>query len=102
MLALLLASHFALIGGLLWWCGAAIGLLLVLPLLAPLPGLLKGRPYTGAWASLLIVFYVAGLLAETYGLQQRHAIGGALTLIAMVDFVATLLFVRWAARERAA
>ena len=34
MLALLLISHFALIGGLLWWCGAAIGLLLVLPLLA--------------------------------------------------------------------
>jgi len=97
-----LASHLGLMAGLIAWCGWRTGALLVLPLIFPLPGLLRQRTYTAAWASLILVFYVAGLLAETYGLHLRHSVGGLLTLLAMFEFVSLLMFVRWAARERQA
>lgn len=101
-LATALLAEAGLIAGLIAWCGLLPGVLLSLPLLLPLPGLLRGNSYTGAWASLLVVFYVAGLLSETYGMVSRHTIGGLLTAVAAVEFVALLMFVRWAARERRA
>ncbi len=93
------AGEFALIGGLLWWCGAVAGSLLSLPLLVALPGLLRGDLYTAKWASLLLVFYVAGLLAESYAIHARHTIGVALSVIATIQFISLLMFVRWSARE---
>jgi uncharacterized membrane protein len=94
-----IVSELGLIGGLLWWCGPLAGALLSLPLLAALPSLLRGNLYTAKWASLLLVFYIAGLLAESYAIHTRHAIGMALSVVATVEFVSLLLFVRWSARE---
>jgi uncharacterized membrane protein len=96
-----LVSHFALIAGLIAWCGVIAGAVLSLPLLVPLPGLLRRRTYTAAWASLLLVFYVAGLLSESYAIQSRHVVGLALSTVAALEFVSLLLFVRLSARERA-
>ncbi len=95
-----LALHLLLMAGLLIWCGWLPGALLCLPLLAPLPGLLRRRTYTAAWASMLLVFYVAGLMAEGVAVPGRRAIGTALSVIAALDFVAVVLFVRLSARER--
>jgi uncharacterized membrane protein len=97
-----LVLQIGLIAGLVAWCGPLPGLLLALPLLAPLPGLWRRRTYTAAWASMLLVFYVAGLLAEGVAQPQRRAVGSALSVVAALDFVALLLFVRLSARERAA
>jgi uncharacterized membrane protein len=97
-----LVLHGLLIAGLLAWCGWPAGALLCLPLLAPLPGLLRRRTYTAAWASMLLVFYVAGLLAEGVAVPDRRGVGTALSVIAALDFVAVVLFVRLAARERQA
>ena len=95
-----LVLHGALMAGLAIWCGLGPGLLLVLPLAAPLPGLLRGSSYTAGWASMLLVFYVAGLLAEGVAQPARRGIGSALAVLAALDFVALLLFVRFSARER--
>lgn len=35
-----------------------ITLMWVVPLLFPLPGLLKGKPYTHAWANFVLMFYL--------------------------------------------
>lgn len=68
--------------------------LLVLPLLLALPGLLRGRAYTASWATLLVAFYCALLLAEAVAQPaQRLALLGLSTLAAL-DFVALMLYAK--------
>jgi uncharacterized membrane protein len=97
-----LAAHVLLIVGLVAWCGWLAGGLLVLPLLAPIPGLLKKKTYTAGWASMLLVFYVAGLLAEGVAVPGRREIGTLLSVLAAIDFTGVALFVRLSGRERQA
>lgn len=97
-----LMLHAALIVGLLLWCGWPAGVLLVLPPLAPLPGLLRRRTYTAGWACMLVVFYVGGLLAECVAMPQRHYVGTLLSVVAALDFVSLALFVRLSGREAVA
>ena len=52
------------------------------------PGLWRGRPYTYAWASMLIVFYVAGLLVIGRPLTL------ALACVAALEFCGLVLYVR--------
>jgi uncharacterized membrane protein len=96
-----LILHLSLIAGLLLWCGWLPGLLLSLPLLAPLPGLLRRRTYTAGWASMLVVFYVGGLMAEGVAVPGRRGVGTLMSAVAALDFVSLVLFVRFSARERA-
>jgi uncharacterized membrane protein len=91
----------ALIAGLVLWCGPVPGLLLALPLATSLPGLLRRHTYTAGWASMVLAFYVAGLMAEGVAQPERRLIGGSLSVVAALDFAALLLFVRFSARERA-
>lgn len=100
--ALALAAHFGLVIGLLAWSRSWLGLLVSLPLFAPLPGLLRGRDYTYAWASLLLVFYCAALLAEGVAMPAQKAPAWALAAVAALEFSALVLFVRLRSRERAA
>jgi len=67
---------------------------LVLPLLAPLPGLLRGRAYTAGWASMVVSFYCALLLAEAYMWPSRRGALIALSVVAALDFVALMLFAK--------
>jgi uncharacterized membrane protein len=90
-----------LIAMLLAWCGTLPGALLSLPLALPLPGLLRGRSYTAGWASMLLVFYAGGLLAEGVAHPERRLAGTGIAAIAALEFVALLLLVRFTARERA-
>jgi uncharacterized membrane protein len=84
-----------------FWGGAA-GWVLGLPLLVSLPGLWRARSYTAAWASLLILFYIAALLSEAFSMPSRHDAALALSALATWNFVSLLLMVRFSARERAA
>lgn len=59
--------------------------LLCLPLLLPLPGLLRGKAYTYGWASLLVMFYFAYLITEYLASSARPAVAPAL-------FAAALMF----------
>ncbi len=72
-----------------------------LPLLAPLFGILHGRRYTYQWSSLLIQIYLLeGLTRATSdgGMMQILAI--IETVLALVFFVATLVFARLTAPSR--
>ena len=100
-LAAVLGAHALLVFALLRWCGWLPGLFLSLPLLVTLPGLLRARTYTAGWASMLLVFYVAGLLAEGVAIPARRVAGFALSALAAFDFLSLIAFVRLAARERA-
>lgn len=92
---MVLLLHAALIIGLPAWLGWP-RIWLVVPLLAPLPGLWRGRPYTYAWASLLLVFYAGGLLVEATG---RSPMAIAMACVAALEFCGLLMFVRARAAE---
>lgn len=94
-----LFSHSALVVGLPFAAGK-LGLLLALPLLLPLPGLYRGWPYTYAWSSLLLVFYLGGFLMEAFTHPARKPVALGLSVLALVEFCALLLFVRFTAVER--
>ncbi|MGQ0585599.1 MAG: DUF2069 domain-containing protein [Gammaproteobacteria bacterium] len=70
------------------------GALLALPLLAPARGLWLGRPYTYAWSSMLIVFYVGAFLMEASTHAERRPVALALAVVGALEFIALLLYVR--------
>ena len=72
----------------------------VLPLLLPLPGLLKNRMYTYRWLSLLVwVYFAEGAVRAT----SEHGLGARLAAIevvlCLVLFAACAAHVRWRLRN---
>jgi uncharacterized membrane protein len=67
----------------------------VLPLLAPLFGILHGRRYTHQWASLLILAYLTeGLVRVTTDAGMMRVMAGLETALATIFFVASVYFAR--------
>jgi uncharacterized membrane protein len=67
----------------------------VLPLLAPLFGILHGRRYTHQWASLLILAYLAeGLVRATTDTGMMRVMAGIEVALATTFFVASVYFAR--------
>ncbi|MFM7847086.1 MAG: DUF2069 domain-containing protein [Rubrivivax sp.] len=82
----------------LWWAPTGSGTLAlkVLPLLLPLPGLLRHRMYTYRWLSLLVwIYFMEGAVRATSerGVSQMLAV--IEVLLCLVLFAATALHVRW-------
>lgn len=96
-----IGAHLSLIVLLLLRAQLGPASLLAIPLSFPLPGLLRGRSYTCAWASMLVTFYVAGYLAAGYADPANKWSAFALASVAALDFVGLVLYVRLRARERA-
>jgi len=107
--ALAVASTLALIAlGLaweLWWAPTGRGTLVVkvLPLLLPLPGLLRLRLYTYRWVSLGVWLYVAEGAVRA---GSEHGVSAALATtevaLALVLFTACCLHIRARLRAGAA
>ena len=107
-LALTLAAWAGLLALLVAWYGwlapprllspALAITLMVLPLFAPLRGLLHGRPYTVAWSLFLAVFYFTHGVIEAW--SSADARPWALLEIALAGLwmLAGTLFVRRARR----
>lgn len=97
-----LVSHFALILLIALRSPSALNVLVASILLLPLPGLLRGRSYTYAWASMLVAFYVAGYLATGYARPDTRGFAFLIASVAAIDYLSLMMFVRFRARERAA
>lgn len=102
MQRLALLSHLALMAAMALVSPPVIALVLILPLLLPLPGLIRGRDYTHAWATMLLSFYVGGWLAAGYYNPAQKWISFGIAALAAVDFAALNLYVKFRARERCA
>lgn len=100
MQRLALVSHFALILIVALRTPSALSFLLALILMLPLPGLLNGKSYTYAWASMLVAFYVAGYLAAGYARPDTRLWSFIAASVAALDYVSLMMFVRFRARER--
>lgn len=100
MRRLALASHLLLIALLALINVPVVAVILIAPLLLPLPGLLRGRAYTHAWATMLLTFYVGGYLAAGYFDPSHKWRCFGVALLAALDFVALNLYVKFLSRER--
>lgn len=78
-----------------WLC-----ILAVLPLLAPLPGLVRGRRYTYAWASLFTVPYLTFALTELLVNPAARWVAAASALLVFGWFCTMVLFLRIARGRR--
>ena len=66
-----------------------------LPLLAPLFGILNGRPYTYQWASMLILLYFTeGIVRATTETGTGQYLAIVEILLSLVFFSATIGYVR--------
>ncbi len=72
----------------------AICIIAVLPLLAPLPGLLRGSRYTYAWATLFAIPYLAFALTELLVNPQARWVAAMSLLLVFAWFCAMILFLR--------
>ena len=71
-----------------------IFLLYILPLLLPLPGIVRGKPYTHAWANFIVMFYLIHGLTIIYAEPHEW-------LYAVIElFFATLMFIGCAVYAR--
>ncbi len=64
------------------------------PLLAPLPGLVSGRRYTYAWASLFAIPYVAFAVTELLVNPAARAVGSISLLLVFAWFCSMVLYLR--------
>lgn len=82
----------------LWWAPTGSGTLAlkVLPLLLPLPGLLRHRMYTYRWLSLLVwLYFLEGAVRVTSESGLSQWLAGLEVALCLVLFSATALHVRW-------
>jgi uncharacterized membrane protein len=66
----------------------------VLPLLAPLHGLVRGKRYTYAWATLFAIPYMAFAVTELLVNPQARWVAGLSLLLLFAWFCTMILFLR--------
>lgn len=74
--------------------GSLLPLLWLLPLLLPLPGLIRSRRYTFAWTTFIAIGYVALALTEIVADPGRRLVPTAMLLAAFALFLALVIFLR--------
>jgi uncharacterized membrane protein len=95
---LAVALWAALAASLLGWIAAGyprlLCLLAMLPLLAPLRGIVRGSRYTYAWATLFAIPYLMFALTELLANPQARWVAGASLLLVFAWFCAMVAFLR--------
>ena len=75
--------------------GGSMLALKVLPLLAPLFGILRGRRYTYQWASMMILLYLTeGIVRALTEHGPAQAMAALEILLALVFFASAILYAR--------
>lgn len=69
-------------------------LLLLLPLCAPLPGIIRARRYTYAWASLVVIAYIALGVTEVVATPDARLVPAFILFTAFALFIALVAFLR--------
>jgi len=70
-------------------------ILLVVPLMFPLRGILRGRPYTHSWASFLSLFYFAIGIDIAFNNHTDRALALAVTFFSLLLFFGCVFFARY-------
>lgn len=76
-----------------------IFLMYILPLLLPLNGILKAKPYTHAWANFIALYYLLHSLTVLYAVPTERLYAGIELLLVIAMFTGCSLFARLRGRE---
>jgi uncharacterized membrane protein len=71
-----------------------ICIIAVVPLLAPLNGLIRGQRYTYAWATLFAIPYLVFSVTELLVNRQARWVAGASLILVFAWFCTMILFLR--------
>jgi len=98
--AITLGGILVLMGLLIVWYGirspAPVWLvLLLIPLLFPLRGLIRGRAYTHAWTSFLILIYFIHGVVEAWANPEARGLAIAEIVLSVIVYTGAILFARW-------
>lgn len=74
-------------------------LMYIVPLLLPLHGVIKGKPYTHAWANFIVLFYVIHGLTIIYAEPNEWVYACIELLLATGMFVGCAVYARKRGRE---
>lgn len=80
--------------------GRGLAVVLLIPLAFPLYGLVRGRAYTHAWASMMALFYMALAMTEVMSNPAAHAFSYTALAASSAFFLGCVFYVRFLARER--
>lgn len=80
--------------------GHWITLCLLLPLIFPARGMLRARPYTYAWSSLLSLPYLGLALSELLVTPEKKFAVSLVLYPAAAWFIGSIMYVRWLAQEK--
>jgi len=102
--AVTLGGILLLLGLLVLWYGmrhpAPIWLaLFTLPLLLPLRGLIRGRAYTHAWTSFLIMIYFIHGVVEAWANPAARLLAAMEIGLSVSVYTGAILFARWAGQR---
>ena len=70
-----------------------------LPLLPPLAGLLRGRPYTYAWTGFISLIYFTHGVVEAWADGDARWLALTEVLLAVMLYLGGILYARWRSRE---
>jgi len=73
--------------------------LAVLPLLLPMVGIIKGKPYTHAWANFIIMFYFLHGFTAIYTHQDEWFYALVEIILAFAMFIGCCYYARFRGRE---
>jgi uncharacterized membrane protein len=71
----------------------------IIPLVLPLPGVIKGKPYTHAWANFIVLFYLTHGLTILYAEPHEWVYACIELLLATGMFVGCSVYARKRGRE---
>lgn len=74
-------------------------LLFILPLLLPLPGILKAKAYTHAWACFIVLWYFLHSITTLYAEPQLWLFASIELILAISMFIGCSMFARLRGKE---
>ncbi|WKE66880.1 DUF2069 domain-containing protein [Gallaecimonas kandeliae] len=69
------------------------------PLLLPLKGMLKGNPYTYAWANFILMLYLAHGLTLLWTNPEERLLAAMELLLVALMFIGSVFYARWRGKE---
>ncbi|RDV27325.1 DUF2069 domain-containing protein [Alteromonas aestuariivivens] len=106
---LALCSHLLLIAWIILWqfyfqkqfqySPVFVGIVYVLPLLLPLPGIITAKPYTHAWANFVVLFYLLHSLTVIYAVESERYYALVELALCIGMFIGCSVFARKRGRE---
>ncbi len=95
-----LGGMLTLMGLLILWYGVRTPTpvwlaIMIIPLLFPLRGLIRGRAYTHAWTSFLILIYFIHGVVEAWANADARGLAIAEIVLSVIVYTGAILFARW-------